>query len=367
MNHRLIHSMLALAVCLGPAMAQSLPVTRSTARKDLVGAGSDVLMKSDVRMQQFYAVREIGRSTVSVRAVSLRFDGPSAGAALAQHTIGSLEISIGSTGRAIDELTADFEFNLTRPLHPIVQRQQFVYHTDARATGVDAWGGHARELYFKLATPVVIQVPAGGCLVFEMRIADNSNGMAGDSALLDYHADTRAVTKGVAITEGTGCWHGVPMTVDTIGDYEPGAAFFISGSGMPANSPIAMLVTERLVDQPFVFPGSLNCWVYADVATGFLLPMTSDFNGNILPESESSGVPLPRSPRMRGSLLYVQAVAPMPVGSPYGTALTSDYRTIKIGDTPSPRVRAWNVSSDAGSDAPIANRSRAGALALRID
>ncbi len=359
----------AIALTAGITGAQSFPSPLFPDAFDLAESAACPLMVESARLQQFYEVAATaGVDTFDVHAVSFRFDGPDAGASASTQTIQSLTIEIGVTERSVDEVGATFGQNLSEPLHPIFGPAPFTYVADANATdGPEAWGGPGGQFRFVLAEPLPLKIPIGGAFVVQIRVAGNSN-TGGDAARLDAYVDhIESPIPGTSIAEEFGCPY-MPAAnaaiVDTIGQFELGTAFHVSGSGFPPQVPVGIFVTAELLQQRLMLPGSPGCYLYVDPSSGFMLSLQSTSPiGDIPPFTEGMGVPLPRTPDLCGALLYVQNIAPVAGGG----FVASNYRTIEIGCPPPALVRGWQVESEASDAAQIATGSHPGGIAIRIE
>jgi hypothetical protein len=365
-----------LCAIASPASGQAfvVPASRQPGATDLNSAMPCPLMGTSARLQQFLAAGEIGTASLLLGRVQLRFDGPAPAGPARTHQIQQLSLRVGVTGRAVTELGADFDANLTQPLMPVLDRVAWQFPTDTVSQpGPEAFGGPGSSLSFQLPAPVLLSLPAGGALAIELLVDGNSNqGL--DAAFLDFQDDNgTTVLPGVAITNGNGCpaRAGAPLArLTTQGLYAPGTAIAFSGDDYPPNGPVVTFLTAHLLAQRLAIPGSTpTCWFYLDLTTGgpFLLSIASA-TGAIAPGQPGTLLPVPRHPSFCGALLYAQNVAPTAgtPGNPLGI-VTSNYRAISIGCTAAPAMQSWFAANPGSASAGIASFTSAGSLAMRLD
>lgn len=345
---------------------QSLPASLQPATTELSRDTAAVLMGPGCRVQQFYELVEVAtvsERTLRLTAVSLRFDGPSAGARSVRHTIDNLTLRVGATHRNVDQVGSVFDSNLTLPLATVFRATNYEFITDEIATSSpEPWGGPHEQLRFEFSSPAMVVVPAGGSLVFELIARGNSNAAGTDPARLDFYIESAAVASaGTSVAAGVGCAPAT-ITLDTRGQYDPGTAFSVVGRGHEPGTPIVTLLTARLLPTLLFMPGAPSCWLYVDLSTGGV--------SHILiadPGGEATGeIPVPRAPQLCGARIYIQNVGFTP-GSPRSGLQASNYRTIEIGCTTPPVTRGWHTANPTDPDASIATVSVAGGLAMRIE
>jgi len=366
-------SLRVLPLLASAAAAQpSLPGSLGPNNADLNADASAPLMGSGSRIQQLYELTEIGGSgsrPLTIGGVALRFDGPSGGPLAVSHRIDRLTIRIGATHRSVDQVGAVFDGNLTQPLQTALDVVDYRWVSDARSVaGPEPWGGPGDQLRFRFPQPVEVTVPVGGSFVLELVTRGNSNPIGGDTARLDCSHELAAVVRpGWEWSSGAGCGFndfGEQASLATLGQYEPGTAFFTAGAGYTPGAPVFTFLTSGLLPLVWFIPGTPACWLYVDPSTGFISNSTT---ANAKGEA-GGGIPIPRSPVMSGAKLYVQNVGLVrPNQTNPAGVVASNYRTVEVGETAPPMVRAWHASSDRGPDEDLATLSRAGGLALRLE
>jgi hypothetical protein len=356
----------------GPASAQALFLPHSLAPQsnELAGASIVPLMTAASRMQVLYDEGELnGRSQLVVQSVSVRFDGPTGGTART-HVLERLTLLLGATGMSTAAAGSVFAANLTQPLTAALRDARVNYASDGNAVpGPEPFGGASGQLTFLLPQPVAVAVPVGGALALELRCEGNGN--ASDSAQLDLFIDpANFQNAGAATTVGRGCPLGTALpgpVLDTIGSYEPGGSITLLGHRFAPNTPVAILVTAHLFQNPLAFPNTTpTCWAYVDPGSTLLTVLTNSSSGGEV--RGGTPVPIPKLPPPAGAVLYVQSATPVAPfsGNGFGVA-SSNYRTVQIGSRKQPTAGAWVAASPADARASVASVAFYGALALRLE
>lgn len=362
------------AVLAAAAAAQgSLPVSRAPDTNDLNAFSPVPFGVAQARVQVFFEAVELPAAAFVANRLLLRYDAAGSGAGTA-HSVARLTVRAGVTGLGVAGLGATFAANLTQPLTTVVPGVRLDYRADgAPSGGPKPFGGPNGQFRFAFAQPVAVAVPSGGAFAVELVVEGNSNAGL-DGAALDLHLDASASQGlGAAQTNGRGCPAGPALlgsTLETLGAYQPGTAFTIFGANYPANTPVATLLTIKLLGAPLPLPlTSPVCWVYVDHATGVAFPLTiSGGGGEIQAFGGENTIPIPKTPGLCGAVIYVQNAAPIPLwqGNGFGVQ-SSNYRTIVLGCPAPPQVKAWQAAHTSNAAAPVANVAFNGALAVRVE
>ncbi|MFK7739374.1 MAG: hypothetical protein AB8H80_03550 [Planctomycetota bacterium] len=369
---------LAAALPCNAALAQTVPSEYATATEELPQSMASPFATSG-RSHQYLTAAALGLpngATVTLQSLALRFDGPTTSSGTLPQVLSSLAIRIGTTERSIQSIGAVFDENLSQPLQTVFSDSNYSMPIDSSVTTTgqpELFGGAGNALNFAFANPATLTVPLGGCIVIEFDVV-TAAGSSDDSRVDFGRARVLgSLATGRAFSNGRGCAApalGPRPQLDTSGAYEIGTAFSLSGVEFPANAVGATWWTEQLMPQ-LAIPGTPNCWLYLEMATGgLLMPHVFDAAGTF---GGDPPIPIPPAPRLAGSLIYLQTAATTAPSATNPTGIvTSNYRTIAIGGRPANGVQSWYLQGPAAlpglpsQTVATATVTTGGSLALQL-
>jgi hypothetical protein len=316
-------------------------------------------MQTNCRLQMFFDATEAGSSAFTAEALALRYDGPipQVGAP-GPFQIQRLQILVGSTAVALP--AADFAQNLTQPLVSVFDGP-WSYLPDPGSASPHPWGAPSGSLRFPFTNPAPIAIPAGGWFVVEIRMQGNNIANFGFShAILDGYTGSGGVADGTAVNFGQGCSAAPlapPATISSTGTYAPGAAHFVSGQNLGANTLVIGVLggsdTNSTFGQlPFQLP-TTTCELLTSIDLDWL--MLSDAGGAIQPDQQSAAIAVPPNPAFAGVTIYEQLISIVPGANAFDLVL-SDARAITLGSVQAPPIGVYTVSHGADANAAIADR-----------
>ena len=350
--------------------AQELPMFGADPSMDLVERVDGVLKAGESRLQQLFEFDTTAPTTVQFETIEFRFDGPSASSAVLA-SIDEMSLYVGVTTRSVDQATAVFADNLDAPLSLFVQKSnQFLVGDLAAQSDAELWGGLFGELRFTADSVQSLTIPPGGSLVLELVV--ESGNLPVPAQFLDFDDDglgTDPIRAGIEVREGSGCIgpQGAPVTLDVFGDFAPGGSLRTGGLGYAAETPVFVFLGPNLVLPRMTLPGTPNCWTDLDFTTSGLLETAITGPDGSFDPMERPPLPIPRIPALSGQLLYLQAASPVPV-SPQNSlgVVTSNYRTITVGNPGPSRTRGYFVQNRSDRNAIAGESARPGSLAVRL-
>ncbi|MCB9885743.1 MAG: hypothetical protein H6838_09635 [Planctomycetes bacterium] len=324
-------------------------------------------MAHDARLQMFFDATEVGAATFTATELSFRYDGPippvgSPG----PFTIADLQIRVGTTTVAVPE--SRFANNLTTPLTTVFSGP-WTYFPDQLASGPQPWGESNDSLHFVFNAPLPITIPTGGWLVVEMAMTDNNfTGYA--HTFLDGVTTTGGPIDGQSVNYGAGCAinaSAVPATIGITGLRAPGAAHFLTGDHLGANSPVVVMfglddTQGAFGPLPYNLPGT-NCALLTSVdATSLVL---ADASGSLIAGQPGAAFAVPNIPVAAGLVVYEQLGALVPGANPFDVVL-SDALAVTLGSMAPLGRGTYTVVNDQGANAPIATEVKPFGFAVRI-
>lgn len=357
-------------LCAALLPAQTFPASSGPVTADLSSSLQAVVGPGETRFQQLYELDPTQATQIEFREIELRADGPShSGLGLA--SIDEMELWVGVTDCNVDEAQATFDSNLNVNLELFAQKFDEVVLGDIdQGQQAEPWGGLVGELRFVAPQLVKLEVPAGSCLVVELRIrggSDQSFPISLDFEDLGHSKDEKL--SGLEILEGDGCVgpQGTNVFLDIDGDLAPGGSYRFSGSGYAPNAPVFVFVGPDLVRPRIRFPNTPCCWSDLNFATSVLAEMPfTDLNGRFFMDDRPAN-PIPRLPSLRGRLLYFQAVSPIPISDQNkGGVVSSNYRTVTLGVPRPTPTRGFVVLSTTDADGVVGEVARPGGIAMRL-
>lgn len=355
-------SCLLLATAALPAQTHLfLPATASPAL-ELPNYSLVPFMQPNARVQMFFDATEVGATTFVADELSLRYDGPipQVGAP-GPFAIADLEIRIGTTTVATP--SANFAGNLTDAL-TLVHDGPWTYMPDPGSAAPHPWGGPADSLRFSFSTPVPIVIPAGGWLVVDVAMTGNNIAAFGFShAIVDGANTTGGVANGSAFTYGTGCAAGPGQpdaTMTTGGTYAPGAAHFVAGQNLGANT--LALPVFGIVDPGVTLPGT-SCTVHVDpiILQLVITNAAGAFDGS----QPGAWLSPPVDNALAGLLIHEQVVSLVDGSNAFGL-VTSNAAAVTLGSFAALGRGTYSVAHDTDAGAPYANIVRAFGYAVRL-
>jgi hypothetical protein len=356
----------------GAAVSQTyihLPASLSPATNELPEYNLRPFMQPNSRVQMFFDATEVGSSSFTATELSLRWDGPvpQVGAS-GPFTIQRLRIRIGGTAVAVPG--AGFDANLTAPLAQVLD-SSWTYSPDPGIAAVHPWGDPNDSLRFPFTTPAPVTIPPGGFLVVELLVDGNNISNFGFAhALLDGARATGGPVNGSAISFGLGCPAGpgaANATIGTTGQYAPGAAHYVTGQSLGANTLALVVVgTSNTLGSvgalPFAVAGS-PCSIYTSF--DFLLLAVTDGSGALTANGQAIGLAVPANPAFAAIDLFEQILSYAPGATSFDFAF-SDARQVTLGSWSPAGRGTWTVSHGSSTSVPFADRVEAFGLAVRL-
>lgn len=360
MNLTRLATCLCLAAASLPAQGYLMLPASANPAAELPSYSLVPFMQPNARLQMFFDATEVGSSSFTVDEIALRYDGPipQVGAP-GPFSITRLRIDVGITTVAMPG--ADFAANLTQPLTN-VRDSAWSYLPDPGSASPHPWGGPSDSLRFTFAAPVPITIPAGGWLVFDIRMEGNDIASFGFShAIVDGATTTGGITNGSAVTFGTGCdaGQGLPAALSTSGNYAPGAAHFLAGQNLGPN---ALALTIFGVTNPAAQLPGTTCSLYCDPIV--LQLVITDGAGAFGNNQPGAVFAMPPDPSAAGLVIYEQAVSLVPA-NPYGLVF-SNGAAVTLGSIAPLGRGTYSVAHDTDANAPAGNIVRAFGYAVRL-
>ena len=346
-----------------------LPASTSTNFVEQSSYNLRPFMQTNSRVQMFFSATETGSSQFAASALSLRYDGPipQVGAP-GPFTVQRLRVRVGTTQTS--QPTASFNGNLTQALTTVYDGV-FTYLPDPGSAFPHPWEAPGTSLRIPFSAPLSISVPTGGWLVVDLQMEGNNIANFGFShAIVDGFMTTGGATNGTAVNFGQGCSvspTSPSATISTTGTHAPGAAHFVAGQNLGANT-IALMVlsgsntNSQFGPLPFNLP-STGCNLYTDIDLNFV--MFTDASGSIAPNTQMGAVSVPADPAFAGVTIYEQFVSLVSAANPYGFVL-SDARAITLGTFTSPGIGVYTVSHGADANAAVADKVEPFGYAVRL-
>lgn len=367
---RLLASALFLCATLSAQGFLYLPATLPTNSVELGSYNLRPFMQTNSRVQMFFSATETGSSAFTANAISLRYDGPipQVGAP-GPFTVQRLRVHVGTTTVARPDAT--FGTNLTQPL-TTVHDGVFSYLPDPGSAFPHPWAVPGTSLRIPFSAPVNIVVPSGGWFVVDLQMEGNNIANFGFShAIVDGHLTTGGVADGSASNFGQGCGVSATAPAATIGStgvHAPGAAHFVNGQNLGANSFAILLLsgsntTSQVGPLPWNLPGT-GCDLYTDLELSFV--MFPDANGSIAPNQQMGAISVPANPAFNGVPIYEQFAAIVPGANAWDLVL-SDARAIVLGSFTTPTTGVYAVSHGGDANAGVGDKVEAFGYALRVE
>lgn len=367
--HKLTFVLLALAATLPAQNFLTLPASANPSTTELPDYNLRPFMQTNSRVQMFFSATEAGQSTFTATAMSLRYDGPipQVGAP-GPFTIQRLKISVGAS--AVPLPSANFASNLTQAITTAFDAP-WSYLPDPGFGYPHPWGDPSNSLTIPFATPVAVTIPANGWLVIDLQMTGNNIANFGFShAIVDGVRTTGGVSNGLASNYGQGCSAssgGAAATISTTGTYAPGAAHFLGGQNLGANTLVFAIAGVSNTSSPFgALPWSLPgtaCQLLASADLTLLLQ--SDANGAIPANQQGAALSVPANAVFGGLQLFEQLIAYAPGANAYDL-ISSDGRTIALGSIAPPLLGIYTVSHGSLADATIADKVDPFGYAVRL-
>lgn len=373
MKSNTMQRLLASTLMLAAASAQGflyLPATLSPDTTELSTYNLRPFMQTNARVQMFFSATETGSSSFTANAISMRYDGPipQVGAP-GPFTVQRLRVHIGAS--AVDQPTATFSTNLTQPLTTVYDAP-FSYLPDPGSAFPHPWAVPGTSLRIPFQAPVSVAIPAGGWFVVEIQMEGNNIANFGFShAIVDGHTAPGGAAGGTATSFGQGCSASVGApgaSIGSTGVHAPGAAHFVSGQHLGANSLALLLLsgsntTSQLGALPWNLPGTA-CDLYTDLDLNFV--MFTDANGAIAPNQQMGAISVPANTAFNGVNIYEQ-FASLVAGANAWDIVLSDARAITLGTFTTPAMGVYSVSHGSNASAGVGDKVEAFGYALRVE
>jgi hypothetical protein len=325
---------------------------------------------SNAHLQMFFDATEVGSTTFVADQLSLRYDGPipQVGAP-GPFTITRLQIRIGVT--TVEWPGARFAENLTQPLQTVFDGP-WTFLPDPGSVIPHPWGEPAGSLTFPFSSLAPIVIPSGGWLAVDLTIEGNNLPNFGFAhAILDGALASGGPMTGASTTFGVGCeasTGAAPATLSTSGNYAPGAAHFLNGQGLGANTiVIAAFGIDNTMSGglplPLTFPGT-SCTLYVDpIVLGFTI---SDANGSVSGQADGMALAIPPdNAEFAGLVVYEQLVSIVPTANPLGFVF-SNAAQVSMGQFAPPSRGTFAVTNPLSHTAEIATSVRPFGYAMRL-
>lgn len=347
-----------------------LPASLPTNTVELGSYSLRPFMQTNSRVQMFFSATETGSGAFVANAISLRYDGPipQVGAP-GPFTVQRLRVHVGTS--AVARPDANFGTNLTQPLTTVYDGV-FSYLPDPGSAFPHPWAAPGNSLRIPFSAPVQIAVPSGGWFVVDVQMEGNNIANFGFShAIVDGHTTTGGVVDGSAVSFGQGCSvspNAPAATLGTTGVHAPGAAHFVNGQNLGANT-IALLLlsgsntTSQFGTLPWNLP-STNCDLYTDLDLNFV--MFTDANGSIAPNQQMGAIPVPANPAFNGVPIYEQFASIVPGANAWDIVL-SNARAITLGAFTTPAMGIYTVSHGGDANAGVGDKVEPFGYALRVE
>jgi len=367
-------NMQTLTLCLCSAVASLsaqnyalLPATANPAA-ELPSYSLVPLMQVNSRVQMFYTATEAGSSSFTADQLELRFDGPipQVGAP-GPFTIQRLRILIGSTTVAMPE--ARFANNLTQPLTTAFDGSH-TFYPDPGSGAPHPWGAPNNGLQFPFLAPVAVTIPSGGWLVIELVMEGNNIANFGYAhAMLDGAATTGGVVDGSGVTFGQGCsiGAGAAATIGSSGVRAPGAAHFLTGQNLGANSPVFAIfglsnTTSTFGPLPYTLPGT-NCALLTSIDLSSLL--FADAAGVIAGSQPGASFAIPADNAFLGLVLHEQLAAYVAGANSWNLVLSNGL-TVTLGSLNPLGRGTYTVLNGESAVSPVATEVKPFGFAVRL-
>jgi hypothetical protein len=347
-----------------------LPASLSPDTSELAHYSLRPFMQTNSRVQMFFDATEAGAATFTATGLALRWDGPvpQVGAS-GPFAIQRLQIRVGATAVALPG--APFAGNQTQPLTTVFDGP-WSYLPDPGMAAPHPWGAPGTSLTFPFLAPATVTIPPGGWFVVEVAMQGNNIASFGFShALADGARVGGGPVEGTAVNYGQGCsaaTGAAAARIGTTGMHAPGAAHFVNGQNLGANSFVLAIAglsntQSSLGALPLTVPGT-SCQFLTSIDLTWLLQ--ADAAGSIAPDQDPAALIVPPNPVFAGFVLYEQLLAFVPgANPPWGFAL-SDARAVTLGGLSAPGIGAYTVSHGSRHDARIADKVEAFGFALRL-
>jgi hypothetical protein len=362
----------AAAALTAVATAQNflyLPASLSPATVEGPQFHSRPFMQTHCRVQMFFDATETGSSSFTATALSLRYDGPipQVGAP-GPFAIQRLRLSVGTTTVAMP--AAAFAQNLSQPLTTAFDAP-VSYFPDPGSTTPEPFGNPSGTLRFQFSTPVAVTIPSGGWFVIDLQMTGNNiAGFGFAHAIVDAFRVNGGVVDGSVFNYGTGC--AIPSqpdaTIGTTGVHAPGAAHFISGQNLGANTLVIGVLggsntTSEFGPLPFTLPGT-SCSLLTSIDLSWLF--VSNASGALPANQQATAIAVPPDPAFAGVTVYEQLIALAPGANPFDL-IASDARAITLGSVQPPSIGVYAVSHGADADAGVADKVEPFGYAVRLE
>lgn len=359
-----------LASLAGAQSFLHLPASTSPNFVELSSYNLRPFMQTNSRVQMFFGATETGSSSFTASALSLRYDGPipQVGAP-GPFTVQRLRVHVGAT--SVAQPDASFGSNLTQPLTTVFDNT-FSYLPDPGSAFPHPWAAPGNSLRIPFSTPINVTIPVGGFFVVDLQMEGNNIANFGFShAIVDGFMASGGAVNGTAVNFGQGCGIDVnapAATMTTTGTHAPGAAHFVSGQNLGANTlALAILSGSNTTSQVGALPWNLpttSCNLYTDLDLNFV--MFTDAQGAIAPNQQMGAISVPANPAFSGVTIYEQIVSLVPGANPFDLVL-SDARAITLGSFTPPSIGVYTVSHGADANAAIADRVEPFGYAVRLE
>lgn len=367
MQHLLAVSL--FAACASAQTFLHLPASGLPETTELASYNLRPFMQTNSRVQMFFSATEVGSQGFLANALALRYDGPipQVGAP-GPFAIQRLRIAVGTT--TVPLPAADFGANLSQPLTPVFDGP-WTYLPDPGFGSPHPFGGPGNSLRFPFVAPAAIAIPPGGWFVVDLQMTGNNIANFGFShAIVDGVRTSGGPTTGTAVDFGQGCPAAPAQpaaTMTTTGVYAPGAAHFVGGQNLGANSFVLCMVGGDNVNSqygplPVNLPGT-SCDLFTSGELWFF--MLANGAGAIVP-GQGSALSVPANTAFSGVTVYEQLLAFSPAANFFGMAL-SNMRAVTLGSLASPGIGVYTVSHGADADATIADSVDPFGYAVRLE
>jgi len=363
-----------VALCLCSAVASLsaqnyalLPATANPAA-ELPGYSLVPLMQVNSRVQMFYTATEAGSSSFTADQLELRFDGPipQVGAP-GPFVIQRLRVLIGTTTVAMPE--ARFASNLTQPLTTAFDGPH-TFYPDPGSGFPHPWGGPNNGLLIPFQAPVSVVIPTGGWLVIDLIMEGNNIANFGYAhAMLDGATTTGGVADGTGTTFGQGCaiGTGAPATIGSSGARAPGAAHFLTGQNLGANSPVFAIfglsnTTSSFGALPYTLTGT-NCTLLTSIDLSTLL--FANAAGVIPANQPGASFAIPADNAFQGLVLHEQLAAYVAGANSWNLVLSNGL-TVTLGSLNPLGRGTYTVQNGESATSPVASEVKPFGFAVRL-
>lgn len=344
----------------------TLPVTANPAL-ELPNYSLLPFAANNARLQMFYDAAEVGASTFTATELSFRYDGPippvgSPG----PFTISNLQIRVGTSTVGLPE--ARFADNLTSPLTTVFNGP-WTYYPDQGTSGPQPWGESNGSLRFVFNAPIAVTIPTGGWFVVELSMQDN-NFLGYAHTFLDGANTSGGPVDGQSSSYGSGCGisaSAMPATIGVTGLRAPGAAHYVTGTNLGANSLVVMMVgltntQSAFGPLPYRLPGT-SCDLLTSVdATTFAL---ADASGALVTGQPGSAFAVPNVPIAVNLVVYEQLGALVPGANPFDVVF-SDALAVTLGSVAPLGRGTYLVANEFSANASLATEVKPFGFAMRI-